>query len=209
MARRQIELDTTLRAQRIGDRVAQPTQELFPNTAILWLAALVLIGLLLRGPLRNSPVILKKPVKFVVASCIALGFAIFLLWNPVQKTAKQSSALTVLWVLFSGLTPIAWIISFFWIFLSRSKQRARGAPVTVGGPAPQTQVQQQQALVRNVPTQRFADVGGLDDAKEQIRQVVQGHLSPGKYERYGLLRNGIQQGSERKGHKGRRSLKSQ
>src|SRR5207237_449956 len=50
---------------------------------------------------------------------------------------------------------------------------------------------QRAEVVRSVPTERFADVGGMDDAKEQIREVVQEHLKPGKYERYGLLRNGI------------------
>jgi transitional endoplasmic reticulum ATPase len=44
---------------------------------------------------------------------------------------------------------------------------------------------------RNVPAERFADVGGLDDAKEKIRQVVQAQLKPGKSKRYGVLRNGI------------------
>ena len=33
--------------------------------------------------------------------------------------------------------------------------------------------------------------GGMEEAKEQIREVVQGHLDPGKYQRYGLVRNGI------------------
>ena len=42
-----------------------------------------------------------------------------------------------------------------------------------------------------MPAERFADVGGMEEAKEQIREVVQGHLDPGKYERYGLVRNGI------------------
>jgi ATP-dependent 26S proteasome regulatory subunit len=42
-----------------------------------------------------------------------------------------------------------------------------------------------------VPAERFADLGGMEEAKEQIREVVQGHLNPGKYERYGLVRNGI------------------
>ena len=31
----------------------------------------------------------------------------------------------------------------------------------------------------------------MEEAKEQIREVVQGHLHPEKYERYGLVRNGI------------------
>ena len=46
-------------------------------------------------------------------------------------------------------------------------------------------------VVRNVPAERFVNVGGMEEAKEQIREVVQGHLDPGKYERYGLVRNGI------------------
>ena len=44
---------------------------------------------------------------------------------------------------------------------------------------------------RNVPSEHFADVGGVDGAKEQIRQVVQGHLHPERYQCYDLLRNGI------------------
>ena len=108
-----------------------------------------------------------------------------------MKTAKQSSALTALWVLFSGLTPIGWVVSFFWIFLSRPKQKPRAAPVAVGGPVPAPVPPRAVEVVRNVPSERFADLGGMEDAKEQIRQVVQGHLKSGKYERYGVLRNGI------------------
>ncbi len=169
--------------------MAQPPQEWFLNTPVLWLAAVVLIGIL-RGPLRNAPAVLKKPLKFVVASCIALGSVILLMWDPVLQTAKQNKPLGPLWILLLGLTSIGWVVSFFWIFLSKSKQKPRAVPVAVGGPSPRPQVQQLE-VVRNVPTERFADVGGMDDAKEQIRQVVQGHLKPGKYERYGLLRNGI------------------
>jgi ATP-dependent 26S proteasome regulatory subunit len=44
---------------------------------------------------------------------------------------------------------------------------------------------------RNVPSEHFADLGGVDGAKEQIRQVVQGHFHPERYQRYGLLRNGV------------------
>ena len=173
----------------IGDRVAQPPQEWFPNTPVLWAAAGLLIGLL-RAPLRNAPAILKKPLKFVVASCIALGTVILLMWDPVLYTAKQNKPLGPVWILLLGLTSISWAVSFFWIFLSRSKQKPRAVPFVVGGPAPRPQVQQQ-AVGRNVPTQRFADVGGMDDAKGQIRQLVQVHLKPREYERYCLTRNGI------------------
>ena len=59
-----------------------------------------------------------------------------------------------------------------------------GSPVQRPAPRPVE-------AIRNVPAERFADLGGMEEAKEQIRQVVQGHLNPGKYERYGLVRNGI------------------
>jgi SpoVK/Ycf46/Vps4 family AAA+-type ATPase len=39
--------------------------------------------------------------------------------------------------------------------------------------------------------ERFADLDGMDDAKEQIRQMVEAHLRPERSKRYGLSRNGI------------------
>ena len=59
----------------IGDEVARLPQEWFLNTPVLWLGALVLISLV-RGPLRNAPALLKKPLKFAAASCVALGLII-------------------------------------------------------------------------------------------------------------------------------------
>jgi transitional endoplasmic reticulum ATPase len=169
--------------------VAQPPQEWFLNTPVLWLATLVLIGLL-KGPLRNAPVILKKPLEFGVATLATLGLLLLLVWDPVLKASKVSPAFTALWILFLGLTPIAWVFLLVRIFRARSKQKWRATPVGAGGKDQRLQVQQP-IMVRNVPTQQFADIGGLDDAKEQIRHMVQSHMNPGKYERYGLIRNGI------------------
>ena len=74
-----------------GDEVARLPQEWFLNTPVLWLGALVLIGVA-RGPLRNAPALLKKPLKFAAASCVALGSVILLMWAPVLQTAKQNQA---------------------------------------------------------------------------------------------------------------------
>ena len=160
-------------------------QEWFLNTPVLWLAALVLISFL-RGPLRNAPALLKKLLRFVVASCLAIGLMILVTWKPVVQLSKNSPVLSVVWFLLMGLSTAGWVVSFFWIFLSRGKRKPRAAPVAVGGPAPRPV-----EIIRNVPAERFADLGGMEDAKEQIRQVVQGHLKWTKYQRYGLMRNGI------------------
>ncbi len=154
---------------------------------MLWLAAVVLIAFL-RGPLRNAPGILKKPLRFVVTSLIAFGMVILLMWEPIRSQARLNTTTNLLWLLLLELSIVGWVVSFFWIMLSRRKRKpmmAVAAPPALR-PAPQSVTS-----VRNVPSERFADVGGMEDAKEQIRHVVQGHLKSGKYEHYGVLRNGI------------------
>src|ERR1017187_371762 len=89
----------------IGGEVAHSHQEWFLNTPVLWLGALVLIGLV-RGPLRNAPGLLKKPLRFAAASCIALGAVILLMWDPVLQTAKQNKPLGPLWILLLGVTSV-------------------------------------------------------------------------------------------------------
>jgi len=169
--------------------VARLPQEWFLNTPVLWLAALVLFGLV-RGPLRKAPALLRKPLKFAAATCVALGSIILLMWNPVLQTAKHNKPLGPLWILLLGVTSIGWIASFFWIFLARPKRTIGARPTTTGGPVLRSATKTVE-VPRKVPAERFADVGGMEEAKEQIRQLVLGHLHPEKYERYGLVRNGI------------------
>jgi transitional endoplasmic reticulum ATPase len=173
----------------VGEAVAHSHQEWFLNTPVLWLGALVLIGLV-RGPLRNAPALLKKPLKFAAASCAALGLVILVTWKPVLQLSKGNSGLSVLWFALMGLSTAGWLASFFWIFLARPRRRSGAAPVAIGGAA-QRAAPKPVEVVRNVPAERFGDLGGMEEAKEQIRQVVKGHLNPEKYERYGLVRNGI------------------
>ena len=173
----------------IGDKVARLPQEWFLNTPVLWLGALVLISLV-RGPLRHAPTLLKKPLKFAAASCVALGLVTLVTWNPVVHMSKGNPGLSLLWFGLMGLSTAGWLASFFWIFFARPQRSTGVVPVAIGGPLQRPAPRVVEA-VRNVPTERFVNVGGMEEAKEQIREVVQGHLCPGKYERYGLVRNGI------------------
>ena len=111
-------------------------------------------------------------------------------WKPVLQLSTGNSGLSLVWFALMGLSTAGWVASFFWIFLARPKRRLAAAPVAVGSPV-QRPAPRPVEVVPNVPSERFADLGGMEDAKEQIRQVVQGHLKSGKYERYGVLRNGI------------------
>jgi transitional endoplasmic reticulum ATPase len=168
--------------------VTQPPQEWFLNTPVLWLAALVLIGLL-RRPLRNAPIFLKRLVRFAVASCLALGLTLLVNSKPAVQLSKDRPEFSVVWFLLMGLSTAGWIFSFFWIFLSRQHRR-RMLPVAAGAPVQQV-TSMPTEIIRNVPAERYSDVGGMDDAKEQIRQLIQAQLNPEKSKRYGVLRNGI------------------
>jgi hypothetical protein len=171
----------------IGDEVARLPQEWFLNTPVLWLGALVLVSTI-RGPLRNASMLIKKLLSLAAASLVALGLLVLLVWEPVIKASKAPRVFTALWILLLGLAPIGLIVSFFRILFSKANQQRTLA--TVGSPV-QRAVSKPIEVVRNVPAERFGDLGGMEEAKEQFRQVVQGHLHPEKYERYGLVRNGI------------------
>ena len=122
----------------------------------------MLIGTI-RGPLRNAPMFIKKLLSLAVAILIALGLLVVLVWEPIINASKASPVFTALWILLIGLVPIGLIVSFFGILLSKPSRRRTLA--TVGG-SPERPALRPAEAVRNVPAERFADVGGMEEAKE-------------------------------------------
>jgi len=101
------------------------------------------------------------------------------MWDPVVRTAKRNKPLAPAWILVLGLTSIGWMVSFFRIFLSRSKQepehsRFSNRTATTAGRTADTDSQCAHRALHGY--------GGMDDAKEQIRSVVKAHLNSSKYE---------------------------
>ena len=111
------------------------------------------------------------------------------MWEPVLTTAKQNRPLAPIWILLLGVTCVGWLVSLFQMFFAPAR-RSRLA-IAGSSAASRLQISQKTEIIRNVPTECFVDVGGLEEAKAQIRSVVQAHLKPEKNKRYGVLRNGI------------------
>ena len=94
---------------------------------------------------------------------------------------------------------IGWWIAFFWIVFSKPKRAqicvGPGSPAEVSqqftSPPRQIEPSSKQQVLPKVPGLRFADVGGLEDEKQQIRDLVESRMQPGKYTKYGVVRNGI------------------
>jgi len=162
----------------IGLLVALGPPEWFLNWPAMFAGAAVL-AFAAKVPLAFAPSFLRKIVRIAIAVCLFQGFVMFLDWKPFM-TAFGLTRRETFWPALGGI--IIWFFSVVWIVFSRPRAAAIGA-----GNA--------QAPLRwlrpNAQRPRFSDVGGMEEAKEQIRQLVQSRLQPGKYRRYGVVRNGI------------------
>ncbi len=142
-------------------------------------AGVLLLAILLRVPLNLAPSFLRKVVKIAIAVCLLQGFVMFLDWEPF-KTAFGLTRRETFGPVLGAI--VIWFVAVVWIVLSRPKAAGIGILSSQG----------QARLFGSSPRRlRFSDVGGMEEAKDQIRQLVQSRLQPGKYRRYGVVRNGI------------------
>ncbi len=171
----------------------------FLNWPVMLASAVVLFGIV-RGPLAGAPSFLRKVVKLAISICLLVGIGMLLDWRPLWVALRAFGLTrneTGFWLML--LAAVSWWAAFCWIVFSRSKQR-----LAVGKHIPQllpryTWSNGPQRMPANIqreispkmPQLRFRDVGDMEEAKERICQVVQTRLEPGKYSRYGVVRNGI------------------
>jgi len=164
--------------------------EWFINWPVMFAASIVLAQIL-RGPLAEAPPFLRKCVKVAISFCLLIAFTKLLYWKPLWAMlappgAESSQARA--WIMV--VSVLAWWVAVFWIIFSRPRERG-----VVAGVAQHRSMSEActagASSVSAVPELRFSDVGGLEEAKEQIRQLVKGQLEPAKYKPYGVVRNGI------------------
>lgn len=174
--------------------------EWFLNWPTMFAVALLLV-VLLRGPLSSVHYVGKKIVGLAISICLLYGFWLLLNWK-------------LLWTLFKpfGLTRngtgfrlilvaiIGWWVSVFWIIFSRARGQktaiASGSNVVASSQSQystpnRTSSSPQSQMSSRVPELRFSDIGGLEEEKQQIRELVESRMQPGKYSKYGVVRNGI------------------
>ncbi len=174
--------------------------EWFLNWPTMFAVALLLVALL-RGPLSGIHSIGKKIVKLGISICLLYGFWLLLNWKPLWgfleplgMTRNRSGFRLIL------VAIIVWWVTVFWIIFSRGKAQkaavASGPNPTLSSQSPYSAPNRvssspQQQMSTRVPGLRFSDIGGLEEEKQQIRELVESRMQPGKYSRYGVVRNGI------------------
>ena len=163
----------------IGVLIVVGPPEWFINWPVMFVTALALYGAL-RSPLAGAPSFVRKLTQVGMATCLIMGWSMLLRWAPLLNALRLTRRDTLYpWLL--GL--ICFWTAVVWITL-HDELVALGA--LAGVPS--------KALVPHAGRSkhvRFADVGGMEGAKRQIRELVESKLNPGKYRKYGIVRNGI------------------
>jgi transitional endoplasmic reticulum ATPase len=146
--------------------------------------------LLRTGPFANAPVLLRKTLGLAIPILGLFAWIQFLQWSffwlLAQYLGVPHTAPAALVLGMFGVAICAYEVKRA-VFGTGIRRRLRfgsfGTYASLSSDAPS----------KNTPTPRytFADVGGQEQVKEQIRQIVRNRLNPGTYRAYGVVRNGI------------------
>ena len=138
---------------------------------------------------QNSPAlgrpILRKACRLLMLLFYFGAFLFFLRWPPFWTALKGigfEDTRTLGWL--GMVAGMAWLLLSFRTAFGglRFPSFGIGGRATIAStPRPDTSVTR--------PTVTFADIGGYGAVKEQLRQVVENRLHPGKFS--GIVRNGI------------------
>lgn len=164
-------------------------RDLFLNVPTL-IASQVFLWWVLLGPVRRLQGFLRKFIQIVVTSAIILDILTLLDYTNRHAVLGVKLRSDVFGLLIFGLIGMWWI-AFFWIIMPHRNAKRRPVQAAASQSNPSTTVQQRGGPELRLTKVRFADVGGMEEAKQQIREVVETRLNPKKYAAYGVNRNGI------------------
>jgi len=165
---------------------AGPMDWLFRSWPAMFAAAGAM-WLLLSGPVLGATSWIRKACRVILVFFVYSGFLYLLRWGPfwtMMETLGFTSRNKETGVLILVAT-IIWMIATVRVIVPGGlRLRAFGfRSRPPGARAPEMKTTR--------PMVRFADVGGMEEAKSQIRELVENRLQPGKFAKYGVIRNGI------------------
>ena len=173
-------------ATKAPETNAGPLDWLFQNWPALFAAACAM-WLLANSPVATAPSWLQKACRVALVFFVYSGFLYFLRWQPFWTmmgalgfTSKNKETGVLILI-----ATIVWMIATVRVIAPGGLRLPTMAirPRLASPRAPEMKTTR--------PTVRFADVGGMDEAKSQIRQLVENRLQPRKLGKYGVVRNGI------------------
>ena len=155
------------------DWIFQSWPALFAMAAATWL--------LLQGPLVATPSFVQKCCRFIMAFFAFAGFLYLLKWNPFWngmrwlgfENRNKTEGFLIL------VSTLIWLISMLRILFGGLRLPVLFGASAVKGRPEVTKVTR--------PVVTFDDVGGMDEAKQQIREIVQNRMNSSQFGRYGVI----------------------
>jgi transitional endoplasmic reticulum ATPase len=162
------------------DWIFQSWPALFAATLAMWL--------LLRGPVATAHPLIQKACRLAMFFFAYCGFLYILKWDPFWQLIRglgfeSHNKAEGFLILVSTLIWLGLSLRVLFAFRFPVSGHGFGIPVLTKNRAPEMKTTR--------PTVTYADVGGMEDAKQQIREIVENRLNPGKFNKYGVVRNGI------------------
>lgn len=162
------------------DWIFQSWPALFAATLAMWL--------LLRGPVATAHPLIQKACRLAMFFFAYCGFLYILKWDPFWQLIRglgfeSHNKTEGFLILVSTLIWLGLSLRVLFAFRFPVSGHGFGIPVLTKNRAPEMKTTR--------PTVTYADVGGMEDAKQQIREIVENRLNPGKFNKYGVVRNGI------------------
>lgn len=179
-------LESIVDGARAASSVAAVLLGYWPAAAGLALAC----WLLRTGPFANAPILLRKTLSVAIPILGLFAWIQFLQWSffwlLAQYLGVPHTAPAALVLGMFGVAICAYEVKRA-VFGTGIRKRLHfgsfGTYASLSSDAP--------SKTTIAPRYTFADVGGQEQVKEQIRQVVRDRLNQAKYKAYGIVRNGI------------------
>jgi transitional endoplasmic reticulum ATPase len=175
---------------------APPPLARAPEGAVDWIfqswpalfAAALAMWLLLKGPIATAHVLVQKACRLAMFFFLYSAFLYVLKWNPFWKWMltlgfENRNKTEGFLILVSTLVWLVMTMRVLFGFRLPTSGFGFGIPALTNTSAPE--------MKSTRPNITFADVGGMEEAKRQIREIVENRLHPGRLGRYGVVRNGI------------------
>jgi transitional endoplasmic reticulum ATPase len=162
------------------DWIFQSWPALFAATLAMWL--------LLRGPVATAHLLIQKACRLAMFFFAYCGFLYVLKWDPFWRFVhglgfENHNKTEGFLILVSTLIWLGLTLRVLFAFRFSVSGLGSGIPVLTKNRAPEMKTTR--------PSVTYADVGGMEEAKQQIREIVENRLNPGKFNKYGVVRNGI------------------
>jgi transitional endoplasmic reticulum ATPase len=162
------------------DWIFQSWPALFAATLAMWL--------LLRGPVATAHTLIQKACRLAMFFFAYCGFLYILKWDPFWRLIRglgfeSHNKTEGFLILVSTLIWLGVSLRVLFAFRFPVSGLGFGIPVLTKNRAPEMKTTR--------PTVTYADVGGMEDAKQQIREIVENRLNSANFNKYGVVRNGI------------------